>query len=205
MNTNIMNKHKDNIRRSYVFGRRTIFRLNPIRVLVFILVTCLPLSANAIQILENINLRTGQSTLTVGITSAQLSLGPIDGFFVNLLVFPFIGPSPEIISFEFDLAGAAAINPNGQNATWDFNDTITDPTEIFATLLVDFDPSIPIGTVATYELSSMDSNGQVLETLIFESKVFAVPVTATIWLFGSGLIGLIGMRKSHHKVLTFST
>ena len=32
----------------------------------------------------------------------------------------------------------------------------------------------------------------------------AVPVPPAIWLFGSGIIGLIGMRKYHHKASTLS-
>jgi len=159
-----------------------IFSASIVRALVLALAMCFPLSSNAIQILEHTNKATGKSSITVGITQPQLDLGPINGFFINLVLFPFIGPLPEIRLFEFALAGASTVDPNGQYAQFDFNDEIINPTDITAELLIDFDPSISAGSIASYELSSLDSSGQILETLTLESRVIPEPPTYLLLL-----------------------
>ena len=79
-----------------------------------------------------------------------------------------------------------------------------------------------IGAFSTKSGSCLEIAEQVLKSVYFNSNplahspdtdasVFAVwtqtavvPVPAAIWLFGSGLIGLVGMRGNTFKLSTFS-
>lgn len=54
---------------------------------------------------------------------------------------------------------------------------------------------IPTGATRLF-LGTMDGFGWFNNTGAFDVDVTAVPVPAAIWLFGSGLIGLAGIRKS---------
>jgi len=55
------------------------------------------------------------------------------------------------------------------------------------------------GNICTGVSEPMQNGPLPGETLIFSGSVSAVPVPAAVWLFGSGLIGLIGVakRKAH--------
>jgi hypothetical protein len=144
--------------------------------LILIAFVTVPRPAKAIQILETERTQAGvvvSDTVTVGITGPQLALGPIAGFFVNLILFPFTGPLPEITLFEFDLPGDPAIAPDRQSAEWVLVTPITSPTTITGHLDVDFHALFPSGAEATYGLSSLNASLHPIETVQFN---LAAPV-----------------------------
>lgn len=65
------------------------------------------------------------------------------------------------------------------------------------------------GTLTGYTLSDLGltqtglwktlSNGETVSITINGSGISAVPVPAAAWLFGSGLLGLVGMARRKHK------
>ncbi len=149
----------------------------------------------AIQILENTVTRNGvvvSDTLSIGITAPQLLHGSIDGFLINLFLFPIVGPLPEIKLLEINLAGAETIGVPPQSARWVFNQSITQPVTVTASLDVDFHTLFPVGTIATYELSSLGSNLEPIETLSFDVAAHQISEPSTGFLLIIALVGWLG-------------
>ena len=49
--------------------------------------------------------------------------------------------------------------------------------------------------LATIEITSFNSNGLNISNMLVTADIAAVPLPASMWLFGSGLIGLAGVMR----------
>ena len=76
-----------------------------------------------------------------------------------------------------DTGTAALVCTGGADASCELNDTFT----------LDYSAHVPIGDPSGF--------GGVLYELHLQGVVSAVPVPAAVWLFGSGLLGLVGIAR----------
>jgi hypothetical protein len=103
------------------------------------------------------------------------------------------------------VVGGATIDDYAGSAVLVFDDLGYDYVDIFTDVSIDGTDNPPLltGTIG-FELMDADANtisafvdsyGQIAATAPTGPPVSAVPVPAAVWLFGSGLIGLIGVAR----------
>ena len=114
---------------------------------------------------------------------------------------PVIGNQLDLFGFMSNPSGAFLPDPNTLNlfeVSLDFSldlDTMQAPAFILVTVVFDVNQKTGLGLFDLSINGLSDSNGGSLDAKTIGVEVQVVPVPAAIWLFGAGLIGLIGFTK----------
>ncbi len=127
----------------------------------------------------------------------------MSGLGMNFGSDPLLGPGKLLLQIVFrDANGNFAGTAAGGNAAPGFN--IYDSNVVDATNAIDIWNVLGVGTAAAPDnTASVDLNVLVLAPAggsgyfdsISATQVPAVPVPAAVWLFGSGLLGLVGVAR----------
>ncbi len=137
--------------------------------------------------------------------------GPQPGT-VATFIFDGLGSGWTEGSMWFDMAdfqattfGAVSTTYNGIQQNWAFNDGFPATKVRFFNLGQDVLDSINLLGSLTIVIDRSDSYDFYGFDYAMLSNKAAVPVPAAVWLFGSALVGLFGMKRQNSKSLVSST
>lgn len=168
------------------------------------------------------------SAATIGWDAAPATINVGDSFSLNILGSAFTGNvDGGGVNFSYDSSILNVISISIDEAVWDFGgfgistgaiDNFTGTVDgimvnTFSVVTGSFDvatiqfQAIGAGTSALnlveYALNPWASGGALINPIMASSSLTvlqSVPIPAAVWLFGSGLLGLIGLARRHARI-----
>jgi hypothetical protein len=133
------------------------------------------------------------SARAISVYPSELAISPIPHTTQELLTADVIG---EFATPGFTLIGNPQLSISAQSIVIDF--LILSPTHVVPQVLWPFSYSVELGFLAAgaYSITANFSVDGVFDNSISDAfTVSAIPVPAATWLFGSGLLALIGIAR----------
>ena len=154
---------------------------------------------------KSIPLAIAALALSTSVNAAVIDIGPDYGW----LPFTYGGDGSDWDdSFRFTIAEESTLRVTTDSGNQgDIYEVFADGSSLGVTSAtvdqVTFSTGLWIFQAGTHEVSgvalSTDGSGSGVGYIVLTTNVSAVPVPAAVWLFGSGLIGLIGVaRRKYH-------